>query len=342
MRTQNKRQYQKGDEVRFLNDVGGGLVKRIRTDGMVLVETEDGFDYPMPADELVLIKPATGTTAGDPIVTTERNVDEMRVVETSSDKKILLGFVRNTTDNGVVLSLINDTSWFFSFALYSQVDENSFRLIVQDVLEPDTKIEIGEFADNELDDLRNIAIQGFFSGDKMKELRSLVEAKVKSKMVNLKLGKNFKKTPYFVDPSHIVEVYNSSKELTKERVEELIDEKDNQDIIDLNKGHRSKKRPSPIIREEDLHINVLVESVVGMSNTAILNYQMAHFRKTLDKGIVDNVENVIFIHGIGNGTLKATLRDSLENEYHLFYEDASFKEYGFGATRVFPNRKTHN
>ena len=35
-----------GDKVRFLNSVGGGVVRGFRGKDQVLVEDEDGFEYP--------------------------------------------------------------------------------------------------------------------------------------------------------------------------------------------------------------------------------------------------------------------------------------------------------
>lgn len=45
-----------GDKVRFLNDVGGGKVTGFRPGGIVLVEDEDGFDMPVPQNEVVVIE----------------------------------------------------------------------------------------------------------------------------------------------------------------------------------------------------------------------------------------------------------------------------------------------
>ena len=55
-----------GDKVRFLNDVGGGKVTGFRPGGIVLVEDEDGFDMPVPQNEVVVIEetaPAKATPA---------------------------------------------------------------------------------------------------------------------------------------------------------------------------------------------------------------------------------------------------------------------------------------
>ena len=44
---------------------------------------------------------------------------------------------------------------------------------------------------------------------------------------------------------------------------------------------------------------------------------------------------IVFIHGVGNGTLKTELRKQLERKYKgINYQDASFREYGYGATMV--------
>ena len=88
-------------------------------------------------------------------------------------------------------------------------------------------------------------------------------------------------------------------------------------------------------REVDLHINKLIDRVIGLSNTEILTLQLDAFRKELAQSIRSNEREIIFIHGIGNGTLKNELRRVADQEYKwCSQEDASFKEYGFGATRI--------
>ena len=45
-------QFEPGDKVKFLNSVGGGIVKKIQG-GMVYVEDETGFDMPFAPSELI-------------------------------------------------------------------------------------------------------------------------------------------------------------------------------------------------------------------------------------------------------------------------------------------------
>ena len=45
-----------GDKVRFLSEVGGGVVTGFQGKNIVLVEDADGFDIPMPVRECVVIE----------------------------------------------------------------------------------------------------------------------------------------------------------------------------------------------------------------------------------------------------------------------------------------------
>ena len=44
-----------GDKVRFLSEVGGGIVSGFQGKDIALVQDEDGFDIPMPIRECVVI-----------------------------------------------------------------------------------------------------------------------------------------------------------------------------------------------------------------------------------------------------------------------------------------------
>ena len=45
-----------GDKVRFLSEVGGGIVSGFQDKDTVLVRDEDGFDIPMPVRECVVVE----------------------------------------------------------------------------------------------------------------------------------------------------------------------------------------------------------------------------------------------------------------------------------------------
>jgi dsDNA-specific endonuclease/ATPase MutS2 len=87
----------------------------------------------------------------------------------------------------------------------------------------------------------------------------------------------------------------------------------------------------------DLHLTEIIDDESGMSPKEMLDYQMKVFREKLDECIADaHVKKVVFIHGKGNGSLKLELRKCLDRNYkRCQYQDASFEEYGGGATLVY-------
>jgi dsDNA-specific endonuclease/ATPase MutS2 len=86
--------------------------------------------------------------------------------------------------------------------------------------------------------------------------------------------------------------------------------------------------------EIDLHIEHLVDSRVGLSNTEILLKQLNQFKSTFSKAKFKRINKLIVIHGVGEGVLKNEIRTFLSKQEHLEFYDASYIEYGKGATEI--------
>ena len=98
-----------------------------------------------------------------------------------------------------------------------------------------------------------------------------------------------------------------------------------------------KRRPDPKegVLEVDLHINELLDSTAGLSTADILNYQIDTFRRTMDEHLRDKGLKIVFIHGKGEGVLRQAITKELAHRYKgNDVQDASFREYGYGATQV--------
>jgi dsDNA-specific endonuclease/ATPase MutS2 len=64
--------------------------------------------------------------------------------------------------------------------------------------------------------------------------------------------------------------------------------------------------------------------------------QMSRFHAAVEEALSRKFRRLVIIHGMGQGTLKMQIRKELQEKYPQFlYQDASFKEYGFGATMVY-------
>jgi len=95
-----------------------------------------------------------------------------------------------------------------------------------------------------------------------------------------------------------------------------------------------KKQNKEVIMEVDLHINQLTKSVKGLDNYDMLNLQLDTAKRKVEFAIQKRVSKIIFIHGVGEGVLKSELQ-SLLNKYPVKHYDASYKQYGLGATEVY-------
>lgn len=89
------------------------------------------------------------------------------------------------------------------------------------------------------------------------------------------------------------------------------------------------------ILEIDLHADEVLETTAGMDAKAIKEYQLDVFRKTMQERLQEKGRKIVFIHGNGEGVLRKAIIDELRRSYKLCeYQDASFQQYGFGATMV--------
>ena len=87
--------------------------------------------------------------------------------------------------------------------------------------------------------------------------------------------------------------------------------------------------------EVDLHIECLVPEGENVEVGDMLSIQIREFETRLDQAIASNVEEITFIHGIGNGILKGEIQKRLSKHPHIkYFKDARKERFGYGATTV--------
>ena len=101
--------------------------------------------------------------------------------------------------------------------------------------------------------------------------------------------------------------------------------------------HKKKKMETIV---QDLHIAELLDDLRGFSNADMLNYQLAKFCEVMKANEDKLGQKIVFIHGKGEGVLRKAILDELKRKWPACtVQDASFQEYGFGATQVTIHRK---
>lgn len=97
----------------------------------------------------------------------------------------------------------------------------------------------------------------------------------------------------------------------------------------------NKKPGKDEVIEIDLHAHSLLDSTDGLSASEIKDYQMKIFREKMNEYLRDKDRRLVFIHGNGDGVLRKAILTELKYSYKTCrHQDASFQQYGFGATMV--------
>ena len=327
-----------GDRVRFLNETGGGYVKRFLDNQMVEVETKDGWAIPYLSSELLVIPEdsdkAPYRAESNPVVVKRERGGAAKITADNSNYKVLLLVVRDTVDDGgfsgVRWYVVNDSEFTLRFAFYQEDDGGVF-VIENDELEPGQKMFLQELPLGELSRIKGFHIQGLLTNSDANVIPPLISRNVLYNTKKFSSEGAYTQNDYLHENAISFDVTFSASKRDKEEVvvKEIADS-----ALNVKNEFKSGKKKE-ITKEIDLHVNQLVDSVIGMSNREIIRVQMETFERELTGAIKDGSKSIVFIHGIGNGTLKETLRKTLDKDYPICsHEDASFKDYGFGATLV--------
>jgi Mismatch repair ATPase (MutS family) len=342
-----------GDKVRFLNEIGGGIVKGFQGKDIVLVENEDGFDIPMLMRECVVIetddynmkrkatpqpqnihepsKPVKPEIVSRPTEIRGGNMLNVHLAFVPEDVKAI-----STTP--FESYLVNDSNYYLYYT-YMNAEGNAWNVRSHGLIEPNSKLFLEDFEKSILNELERVTVQLIpFKAEKTFIKKPAVDVELRIDTVKFYKLHTFQKTDFFEEPALIYslvsndaiakQVYVSADEL-----QEVLLQKKN---MDKPKSQPSVKKPAGNkIIEVDLHIEELLDDTAGMSNSEIFNYQLDKFREVLEQYKDKREQQIVFIHGKGDGVLRKALLDELRRKYRNFkYQDASFQEYGFGATMI--------
>lgn len=350
-----------GDKVKFLNDVGGGIVTKIKQN-TIYVESGDGFEIPTIESELIKIdNEDSGIKKNIPEELNKQKVvdykpaldNEIDIEDQTYDPEfegtitsenctlnILLGIVPLSTgkksEKVFQVYLISDCSYMVLYT-FSLVKENFCYGRKAGLIEDDTKILIDTFTNDDLKELQSFKIGCIFYKKGIFLPHEPVIYEYKIDVFKLSDPGNLIENDYFNEKSFII---NITEESLIYEIERTVNESEEKYIILKKKKDNKPKIKEGTVKNEveevDLHIEQLTDDYSNLSNMEMLDMQMSRFNIALEGAIKGKTKKIVFIHGVGNGKLKHEIRKTLDSRKysHLKYQDASFKEYGYGATLV--------
>lgn len=341
-----------GDKVRFLSEVGGGVVTGFRDKSTVLVEDESGFDIPMPINECIVVesdnygtKKRVTKEADKPAPVVEDAKPEPRkpVAETREGERLNVYLAYVPVDAKAISTtpfetyLVNDSNYYLYFT-YATGDNNNWLPRANGLVEPNTKLFLEEFEKSSLNDLQRVAVQLIAFKTKAFAGKPAVSVTLRLDTVKFYKLHTFKETDFFEDPALLYDIVRDdvpARQLfvSAEELQEAMVQKAKGDRPASELARKQPRHDGPM--EVDLHIHELLDDTTGMDNAAMLKYQLDHFRKVMDENLKNKGMKIVFIHGKGDGVLRRAILDELKRCYKSCQsQDASFREYGFGATMV--------
>lgn len=359
-----------GAQVRFLNAVGGGRVARVVGD-TAWVEDPDGFEIPTLLRECVVVEQGdTFMPAYKPPTFEKKPVEvegrpQARSVAAAQPKapeperpiKAAHTFLPATGEVSAHLAylpidekrlgqtnyeayLINDCNYSLYY-VYSSQQHRGWKLRAHGIIEPNTKLFVEEFAATDINDLERINIQlvaiaenpGIYKGTYGVEFR--LDGRKFFKLHTFEENDFFDEGAW-VEPLVCAGVVRGVE--VKPNVEALAEAMTQRTSKSEPARKQSVSQPAPKLDEPlvvDLHIDELLDDTTGMGNAEILRYQLDKFNEVMQQHLKHPGRKIVFIHGKGEGVLRNKIEGELRYRYkHCRYQDASFKEYSYGATQV--------
>jgi hypothetical protein len=351
-----------GDKVKFLNEVGGGEITKIMNPATVYVSTEDGFEIPVMITEIILHpsenhSDAMPQAASPAIASTDaRMFDEMdritRLQKFTSLNNLAQGIylayipqdqVWLLKDN-IELYLVNFTAFDIAFSLQTASQDNRYQSVEQALLPAFSKRHIASIEREDLENWLAGFVQVLFFKRTDTQAYLPLHSPFKVKVVRFLQKDAFLSNNFLPQKSLVVAlgmpVAIEDKEKTLLSKDDLKMEKKQVQCAKVIERESFIKQYA-IDRdtaEIDLHIESIVEDISSLNKSQMLEMQLNLFSKCIESALSEGLQKVIFIHGVGNGTLKAEIHKRLKEYPNIHYFDASIQKYGCGATEILIKR----
>lgn len=239
----------------------------------------------------------------------------------------------NPPTGNISMYLVNNCNDTLLFRFIQKTKYN-YETVAAGSASPNSKVYLGMIKPEMIADLPLYCFQWLNFRKRTKELESFRQKEITLSAVKFYKPNLFTVTRFFKVPAMVVQLQDNPLKAELEK----LSEHDFQQAIEQKEP---KKREQPIalpnseLVEVDLHIHELLDNFNNLTNTEMLTVQMNKFHEELAQAIDSGVKKIVFIHGVGNGTLKNELRRELQRKYSKYtMQDASFREYGYGATMV--------
>ncbi len=363
--------YQVGDKVKFLNDVGGGVITKIISPTMVNVAIEEGFEYPVSTSEII---PAVQTEQGSKVFNQDFKISSSQKIqindfeadteeENFERESPLQKFTSlNVTKNGIYIAFVpQDQVWLLKDnidvylvnkshydVLYSLFLKEDKEYVGTDYgsISPYSKYHIATITREEINKWNEGLVQILFHSEKAFNPIAPLNTSFHVKSSRF-VSKDSFITSSIIQEKSILYLLGETNEEKKSslNIEEIKKIDFQPEIKTATKAKHGSILDNFLKNNDTAEIDLHIESIIENSTLhyenpenldpiQILQIQLSHFERCLDEAIKLKLRSIIFIHGVGVGKLKTELKKILNNYPDVHFMDASMQKFGAGAIEV--------
>lgn len=321
-----------GSKVRLLHGKEEGIITKIKSGKYLEVDLGDGFSIPVLASEVVLISPMEArleTPAPKQSEPGRRDTPAAR--QAFALKGIYLAFVP-INDREIVLHLINLTGWRLLFTMFGR-SRNQVGPLASGVLEAGTSHQVTKLLLKDFEQWPAFDTSLLYYSDERSPEQFVLRHSLRCRIQSF--HKHGQKAPLLNVNAHVFQVDAEAGAPENQATDmDIPADTIRNKMLEGGTGHaepaRDYSRSAP---EIDLHAEALQLDIAGMTGAMILERQLSAFKSYLEQAIADGLDQVLIIHGAGQGTLRQEIHRRLSKHPNVAsYKDARKEKFGYGAT----------
>ncbi|MBD8487873.1 Smr/MutS family protein [Echinicola sp. CAU 1574] len=312
-----------GDKVRLLHGNEEGTITKISGSGRIEIEIEDGFRIPAMKNEVVVIHETEKQYFGEEKISSGKEAPLKAVKSPQMDAGLYLSYVP-INDKDLSLHLINNSEKDYIFVASEVFGDNS-KTLDSGTIAAKTSKKMDEKSIPQFEKWPILFLQFIPINHQAEKTLPPFEKKVKFKASSF--FKSQSTAPITGKKGYLFAIDQQVKTLDIQQLNKSLNEGKAEEVTS-----KQFKRPE---KQIDLHIEKLTEEYEFMSNTEMLKLQMETFEKNLNYAIASGMDEITFIHGLGNGVLRKEIHKYLSQLENIkYFQDTQKSRFGYGATLV--------
>lgn len=323
-----------GDRVRLMKGTEEGIVVKMLDKSLVEVEIEDGFAIPVLESELVVVSSDESTAFDTPKYESQKPPKQKTVYEQPNQLKGFHLAIIPLNDHLNSIYFLNPTNDDILLMANEVNGKQEEKTILSE------KVFAGKFSKITERNMDHINTWAPLSFTILIE-NSKWSIPIRPEKINLKIkSKHFQKDkveiPFLNKKGYLLPLSQAIKEsIEPEKIdpEKLKNSffKGSQAAENFNNTVTNNSK----VPEIDLHIESIDPNYEHLPKEDILRIQLAKFDEKLNEAFMAGLDEIIFIHGVGNGVLRNNIHKQLSQHHNVqFFKDTHKEKFGYGATLV--------